>query len=227
MKKIITAMICLIILVSSMGLATSKNVEEDSAKFVIYRLSPDGEISPVEVDIKDVEGKDIGQALEDICTTLFENDAEMQQYVRSLSENNTENETCCDTCTKWSFQLGMVRVKSHGRGLHFKTKTKIEINTKFKFFKIMLPRIRFTARKPIVFCNYPSDVRAKTTFHSIIGSYLNENATGKIVTGNHSVFVRHFIGYTTWCGRFSNLFSSFLPRAFSGVGRYVICKKIC
>lgn len=230
MKKIITAMICLIVLVSSVGLVSSQEVEEENKDpvltFTIYRISSDGEISPIEVYLENVEDKDIGQTLEDICTSLFENDAEMQQYVCSLEENNTENNASCDTCLNLSFQFGMVRIKSHGRGFHFKTKTNVEILTKFKFFRIMLPRIHISARKPIVFCKYSSDERAKTTYNSMIQSYLNENATETIVSGNHSVFVRHFVGYTTWFGRISNPFSSFIPRAFSGIGRCVICKQL-
>jgi len=233
MKKKITVIICLIVLVSSMGLVSSQNVDEkdSTATFTIYKVSPDGEISPIDVCLDNIKSKDIGQALEDVCTTLFENDEEMQQYVKSLTENNTVNNTGNNTSSfnmslNLSFQFGMVRIKSHGRGFHFKTKTKIEILTKFKFFKIMLPRIRITTRKPIVFCSYPSDQRAKTTFKSLINSYLDENATGKVITGNHSVFVRYFVGYTTWLGRISNPFSSLIPRAFSGIGRYVICNQL-
>lgn len=232
MKKIITAMICLIILISSMGLVTSQNIEvsKDSVKvdennddpvdtFTIYRIDSNGDIFPIEVCLENTKNKDIGQALEDICTKLFENDEEMQQYIGSLGNDNS------NTSSNLSFKLGMVRVKSHGRGFHFKTKIKVEILIKFKFFKIMLPHIRTSTRRSVVFCNYPSDEKAKTTYHSIIGSYLNENATKTIVLGNHSVFVRHFIGYTTWFGRFSNPLTDFIPRAFSGIGRYVVCNQ--
>lgn len=246
MKKIITAAICLVILISSMGFVTSKNIEfskDDTtvddeetsslSKFTIYRVSPDGEISPVDIYLENV-GEDIGAALENVCSNLFENDEEIQRYL-GLLENNTGNDTnntqnttqdSNNTGLNLSLALGMVRIKSHGRGFHFKTKTKVQILTKFKFFKIMLPRIRISARKPIVFCKYPADERAKTTYHSIIKSYLNENATQTEITGNHSVFVKNFIGYTTWFGRISNPFSSLIPRAFSGIGKYVICNQL-
>ena len=174
--------------------------------------------------LENVKNKEIGQALEDICTSLFEEDEEMQQYVRTLAENNTENNTNT-TLLNLSFQFGMVRVKSHGRGFHFKTKINVRLLTKFKFIKLMLPRIHISAKRPVVFCKYAADQKAKTTYNSLIKSYLNENTTKMVISGNHSVFVRHFVGYTTWFGRISNPFSSIIPRAFSGIGRYVICNQ--
>ncbi len=222
MKKIMTAIICLIILTSSMGLVTSATAEEKQDEtFTIYRVDSNGEISPVEVeiDLDNIKNNDIGQTLEDICTKLFKNDLEMQKYCASAQENNSNQSS------KLSFAFGMVRVKSHGRGFHFKTKTRVRILTKFKFFKIMLPRIRITARKPIVFCKYDADQKAETTYNSLIKSYMNKNSTSTTITGNHSVFVRNFIGYTTWTGRFSSPFTKIIPRAFSGIGKYVVCNQ--
>lgn len=51
------------------------------------------------------------------------------------------------------------------------------------------------------------------------------NAT-KTILGNHSVLVRNFVGYTTWCGRFSQSPLDILPRAFCGYARFVVCNKL-
>ena len=71
---------------------------------------------------------------------------------------------------------------------------------------------------------------ANTTFYPIIRSIFNPDSITHI-EGNHTILVGKFYGYTTWTGRFSCLLSeilfqkTLLPRAFSGVGRIVVCYK--
>jgi hypothetical protein len=195
-----------------------KELEQKS--ITIYRIGPNGNILPIKIDLE--EGiEDIGAFIEKKCDELFEKDLELQEYIKTLQtdEDNTK--------INISGAYGVIRIKSQGRGFHFKTKTNVRITTRFKLFKIMLPRIMISARKCLVFANYANDSKARTTFYPLIRSSSNNdtNLTAKIVEGAHSVIVTKFTGYTTWIGRFSNVLFDFdiLPRAFSGVGRLVIC----
>jgi hypothetical protein len=231
-KKINNTLVVLSVLLfvfSSMGSAyaasltaeNEKNYNELEQKSItIYRIGPNGDIIPIKIDLEE-SIEDIGAFIEKKCDELFEKDLELQEYIKTLQtdENNTK--------INISGAYGVIRIKSQGRGFHFKTKTNVRITTRFKLFKIMLPRIMISARKCLVFANYANDSKARTTFYPLIRSNSNNdtNLTAKIVEGAHSVIVTKFTGYTTWIGRFSNVLFDFdiLPRAFSGVGRLVIC----
>jgi hypothetical protein len=219
----------LIFILSTMSSAYAMNISESTEIFeesqqntmTLYRVAPDGSITPIKV-VVDEKTEDIGKYLENKCSELFEEDIEMQTLVQTLQDDDANQ-------SNLSFNFGLIRVKSHGKGFHIKTKTDIKITTKFKFFRIMLPRIFISARKGLVVGLY-NDSKANTTFYPIIRSNFFPG-TAKYVEGNHTVIVRKFFGYTTWTGRFSCLLSEFLlkkdllPRAFSGVGRLVVCIK--
>ena len=229
LNKSLVMISILLFVASSVGSAYAMNISKDAEilkesqqkTITLYRVAPDGTVTPVEVEVGE-ETKDLSLFLESKCSELFEKDMEMQNFAKSLQDNETNE-------SNFLFGAGLIRIKSHGRGFHFKMKTDIKITTKFKFFRIMLPRIFISARKGLVVGLY-NDTKANTTFYPIIRSNMYPG-TAKYVNGSHVVVVRKFFGYTTWTGRFSCLLSELLlkkdllPRAFSGVGRIVVCYK--
>ncbi len=233
LNKILVILAVLLFVASATGSAYTVNVnvenEENYAEsieeikektFTIYKVNPDGTIIPIKIDVEE-STENLGEFLEEKCNELFEKDVELQEYIKTLQTDNN------NTTGNLSVDYGFIRIKSHGKGFHFKTKTHIKITTRFKLFKLMLPRVIITAKKCLVFASYANDSKAKTTFYPLIrSSYYNDtNLTGKIVEGPHNVIVTKFTGYTTWIGRFSNMLFDFdmIPRAFSGVGKLVIC----
>lgn len=212
-KKIIMVLSCLTILLSSMTLTSAfeyNSNNQDSNIVTIYRYGPDGNIMPVTLSV-DKESKNLKKILINKCKELLENDSQIQDFLNNLTFNFTVD-------------AGYLFIKSQGRGFHFKTKTEVRILAKFKLFKLMMPRIKVRTNKDLVFCRYYNDEKANTTIKPIIRNMMGQNAT-KYVEGNHSILVSNFVGFTTWCGRFS--FSPFdiMPRAFIGYGRLTLCNK--
>jgi hypothetical protein len=210
---------------SAYAMSISKNAEifEESQQktMTIYRVAPDGSTTPVEVDVGE-ETEDIGKYLESKCSELFEEDVEMQSFIQKLQKKETND-------SNLSYNFGLIRVKSHGRGFHIKTKLDLNFNSKFIFLRIFLATFLISPRKSLVVAFY-NDEKANTTFYPIVRSKFNPDSV-KHLEGNHTIIVGKFYGYTTWTGRFSCLLSeiffqkTLLPRAFSGVGRLVVCYK--
>jgi len=223
-RKSIVFIVCLIVLVSSFGYSMAKSIDSVNKNsnnssietMTIFRYGPDGSVTPIKVSLNLNKVDDLGEVLADKCNELFEKDTKMQMYLQNLLENTTLN---------LSFSFGLLYIKSHGRGLHFKTKTIVTIITRFKIFKIMLPHFKVHIKKHLIFCRYKNDARAKTVITPLIRSMSDPNVT-KIIEGNHSVLVHNFVGYTTWCGHFSKSPFDILPRAFCGLARLVICNKL-
>jgi len=224
-KKLVIIFICLalllpVIFVSSAegqkSFESSKNmnlIEEYYIKksYTIYRFGPDGTISPVQVEIDVGKGQNLGESIADKCEELFENDKEMQ----SIFEIELENLTFGFIC----------KIKSQGKGFHYKSMYLEKIIARIALFRLGLPRITTILHAPLIVCRYPNDLNAKTKITQLFA--LNETAnTTKIVEGNHTVIAQNFIGYTTWLGRFSKSFLDIVPRAFSGFARFVICNKL-
>jgi hypothetical protein len=116
------------------------------------------------------------------------------------------------------------RVKSHGRGFHYKSMILERIMLRFVLIRLGLPRITTILHSPLVVCRYAKDDSAKTTIIRLFGN--NTTNKTKIVDGNHTVIAQNFIGYTTWIGRFSKSFFDLFPRAFAGIARFVVCIKL-
>jgi len=208
-KKTIVMLSCLVILMPAISVAYGETIEEKAIStetITLFRYGPDGSITPVKVKIDNKDGKDIGEAIADKCEELFVNDAEMQNYMEKSIGNFT-------------ISIGVLKVKSHGRGFHFKTKLLEKMALNFILFKLDLPRLGVMAKKPLIFCKYSRDARANTT----ITPLLRTNAK-KSIEGPHSVVAINFIGFTTWFGRIS--ISPILPRAFFGIARLVACKSL-
>jgi len=211
-KKFGVIFVILIFLVSGLAtvsVASTQRISLDESGFIktltLYRYGSDGSITPVKVDLKLKKGQDIDEAIVSICDQLFENDNEMQNILK------TSNFTGGIFC----------KVKSHGRGFHYKSMFPEKILLKFALFKLGLPRVSSILRKPLIVCRYSKDLKAKTTIMPLISG--NTTTT---VEGNHTVIVYNFIGYTTWISRFSKSPLDLLPRAFSGIARFAICNKL-
>jgi len=223
-NKLIVLIICLTFLLPCINISSAENLEffrlsenencKESTNFkkiyTFYRYGPDGSISPVQVEI-DLNNKgNLGDIIADKCEELFENDIEMQKLVEIELENLTFGFIC--------------KVKSQGRGFHYKSMILEKIVLRFILFRLGLPRITTILHTPLIFCRYAKDDAAKTTITQIFGKNDTTNKT-KIVNGNHSIIAQNFIGYTTWFGRFSKTFFDLIPRAFAGISRFVICIK--
>lgn len=209
-KKTIVMLVCLTMLIPAISVACSENIEETSTETItLFRYGPDGSITPVKVKIDTSDGNDVGQAIADKCEELFVNDAEMQNYVeKTISLGN------------YTISMGILKVKSYGRGFHFKTKFLEKAALNFILFKLDLPRLGVMAKKLLVFSKYRGE-KAKTTIDPILR---NAENTTKIITGPHSVVAINFIGFTTWFGRIS--IAPIIPRAFFGISSIVVCKDL-
>jgi len=223
-KKLVVIFICLTFLlpsitVSAENLKCFKSIEESNLKgtsclkktCTIYRFGQDGTITPIQVDIDINENQDIGELIANKCEELFEKDIEMQKLIEIELENLTFGFLC--------------KLKSHGRGFHYKSMLLEKIMTRIVLFRLGLPRITTILHTPLILCRYAKDTSAKTTITKLIGNNDTTNKT-MIIEGNHTVLAQNFIGYTTWIGRFSKSIFDIAPRAFAGIARFAICIKL-
>lgn len=217
-RKSLAIMTCLLFLLTIAQTGISKTLPSekkqetvkpvDTQKITLYRYGADGDITPVEVEIDLTEDTDMGKAIEEKCKELFEEDKQLQNYVKNLETKANKTDS--------SFGLGVYRIKSSGRGFHFKTKWIIRLVMKYILFKLGLPRLNLPGRRRMIYCSYKNDPKANTTIEPITGILGTKTRTS--VEGNHSIFVHNFRGFTTWIGRFSRSF--LLPRVFYGVGTF-------
>jgi len=217
-KKIIILHICLIIISSSFALVSAEGIDDVFVKnipieetltstesMVFYRYGPDGKITPVKVDLDLKSYDSIDEAISSKCDELFEKDYEMQNFFEG--PNLTSGVLC--------------KVKSHGKGFHYKSLILERLLLKFVLIRMGLPRLQTLISTPFVICRYSKDETANTTIVSILDKNLT---TG--MEGNHTVLVYNFIGYTTWIGRFSKSLFNIIPRAFSGYAKLAICRRL-
>ncbi len=195
----------------------NKKVEKeeiiDTKTVTLYRHGLKGEITQVETQIKLKESMNIEKALEEKCKELFKEDNEFQNYIKSkILQLNNSNLT---------LDVGLFFISSYGKGFHFKTKWVLRMVIKYVLFKLNLPSLGVPGRKRILFCSYKNDLNALTNVTPIISVLGNKNNT--VINGNHTIAVLNFRGFTTWPGRFANLFSLFtnfkpiLSRSFYGI----------
>ncbi|MEA2055907.1 MAG: hypothetical protein U9O49_03645 [Candidatus Thermoplasmatota archaeon] len=218
LKNSLAIFICATFLFSLIAVSATASIDlelnKKTQEITLYRYGPDGSVKPVDVEVSFKNGQDLADAIAEKCEELAESDIEIQSF---LGNNDTSNDTNASI-----LKLGLFsKVTSRGRGFHFKFKTKVNVLIKFKLFSLLLPKLRVWKRTPIVFCKYLNDSRAHTTITSTQDSNLT-----KVVEGSHSVFIYNFVGFTSWCGRFS--FSPFdvLPRSFSGYAMFISCKTL-
>ncbi len=223
-KKLAVIFICLAFLLSSITVSAEnlkffKSIGETNLKdnsclkktCTIYRFGQDGTISPIQVDVDINENQDIGELIANKCEELFEKDLEMQKLIEIELENLTFGLLC--------------KVKSHGRGFHYKSTLLEKFMSRIVLFRLGLPRITTILHTPLILCRYVKDTTAKTTITKLIGNNDTLNKT-MIIEGNQTVIAQNFIGYTTWIGRFSKSILDIAPRAFAGIARFAICIKL-
>lgn len=212
LKKSIALMVCIFFVLTSMTAISESIVDEKNItiieKVTLLRYGPDGSVEPVIVEIELKEDQDIDNVIAEKCNELLSLDQEIQDLLNNQTGVNR---------TSGVFKV----VSSKGKGLHFKLKTRLRLTLNKKLTSLKLPRISVIPRKPLIYCNYVNDPNAYTEVSPMFKS--DPNAT-KIVTGNHSVLALNFIGYTSWSGRFSFTPFDILPRSFSGIALFIICK---
>ncbi len=210
-KKLIAIVVSLAFIITGISSASAINTNEvektrevSTFPVTIYRYGIDGSMEPMEINLKLEKGEDLGEAIADKCQELFENDEELQEYLTSTG-----------------IKLGFLcKIKSRGRGFHYQTKLIEKLILRFIRFRLALPRINTLLTSPFVFCRYKKDLKANTTITSLL---LNNS---KYMSGNHTVIVRNFIGFTTWFGRFSFTPLNLIPKSFFGVAKFAICIKL-
>jgi hypothetical protein len=224
-KRLAVIFICLAFLLPSITVSSAENLkffkssenmnlkEISSVKktYTIYRFGPDGSISPIQVDIDLDKGQDLGEIIANKCEELFEKDIEMQKLIEIELENLTFGFIC--------------KIKSQGRGFHYKSMLLEKMIIRFFLFRFGLPRITTILHTPLIVCRYAKDTSAKTKITQLFGKNDTINKT-MIIEGNHTVIAQNFIGYTTWIGRFSKSLLDIVPRAFAGIARFAICIKL-
>jgi hypothetical protein len=221
-KNTTVAVLCFLFILSAVASSQSISItneetaekvsslpEELTKTVTLYRCGPDGTVKPQQYTIVLKDGQELGEAIAEKCEELMENDVEIQDFLKETLEVTSDS----------NLAFGILSfVKSHGRGFHFKMKMRMKLKMVLKLFAIRLPKIRVRCRIPLMFCSYANDTKANTTITPLLS--LNNS---RIIDGNHSVFVRSFIGFTSWIGRFSISPFDLLPRGFFGFARYVIC----
>ena len=90
-----------------------------------------------------------------------------------------------------------MKIRSRGRGLHFRFNSRIQFFKLYKLFPVLPPYFRTFIIFPLVFCQYSNDNRAVTTISQIGG---NNSTT---VTGPHRVISVGFYGVSWWIGKVS------------------------
>jgi len=183
---------------------SSKDNNSDVAveTVTIYRYGFDGSITPFEFQIEINNQTDIYQVIEKKCEELLANDPDF----KNLLDNNSQ----------YNF---ISKIKSRGRGIHFKITPQILWPVKFKLFPLFPPYIFRRVKIPIIYCRYPRDPYAYTEITPLIGG--NTNTTEEY----HSVLSIGFYGFKWWIGSVS--FLGFIFRTgFVGFSLFTRTRKL-
>lgn len=223
-KKTIVFLVCLIFISSAISISIGKTIEKQAQsnenvkveKITLFRHGIDGSVTPIEVEIEVNEGEDLSKVIIEKCKELFEKDSKLNDFLEDLNSEKAQD----DLTTKW----GWLFVNSRGKGTHIKTKFIYRFLILLYLFKLRFPRLSLKVKREI-FCNYENDPNAETTIIPIV-KYLTGIEQKQIITGNHSVFVHQFSGFTTWSGRFSITPEDEFSRAFFGFARFVLVKQL-
>jgi hypothetical protein len=162
-----------------------------------YRHSLDSSITPITVDITLKDGQKLEEILVDTCSELLDNDEELQKLLQDFINDNNNFAS---------------KVKSRGKGFHFKMKIRYKLGKGIKLFPLLPPYFIGGIKIPLIYCRYPKDVNANTSITPLMG----EDKETIYVEGAHTVFALGFIGYTSWLGRVSRSPFDILPRMFTG-----------
>lgn len=216
-KKLIVILITLGLLTSGISIVSAEKVhkynfskseevspEKDSKTLTVtlYKHEIDGSKTPIKVEIELEEGKDIGDTIEEKCYEILENDPKIQ----NLLENNDTQEL-------------IMKIKSRGKGLHFRFNTRIQLFKLYKIFPLLPPYFRTFIILPIIICQYKNDKKAYTTLTAIRG---NNSTT---VVGPHRVISIGFYGISWWIGKFS-LWGFVFRNGFVGISILTRIKKL-
>lgn len=117
-KKLLAIFLIFVFLITGLTTSSADTIEKNVGKIkcikpldtapltktiTVYRCGIKGEITPVEIEVKLENGKDINEAISEKCEELLENDIEFQTY------------------KKLRLSIGILSfVNTRGRGLHIK-----------------------------------------------------------------------------------------------------------
>jgi len=216
-KKTLSILICLTFLLSAVMVSTASNEisvpasvtigpsepVSTSKDIIVLRYGSDNTITPLRVKIQIKEGQDLGELIADKCQELFDNDPEMQI---NFSTNNSSTNV-------------LSKIRSYGRGFHFKSTFRMQLLQKLKLFPFLPPYFRTAIFIPMNYCKYTTDPKAKTVVTSIL------TGVNKTYEGPHSVLNVGFVGYSGWIGHIS--YMGFIFRTgFAGVTVFSVCREL-
>lgn len=174
-------------------------------RVTLYRCGIDGAITPIQVDINLEEGEDMEEAIADKCNELLDGDMEIQSFIKRNRSGG-------------GFMLSKIR--SRGRGFHFKIKIRVQLIKRIKLFPLLPPYFRTRIFIPTIYCKYSKDVKAHTTITPLIGG-----AGTRVIDGPHRILAVGFIGYKGWLGHISYLGFG-IRTGFAGYTLLGSCKKL-
>ena len=180
---------------------------ETTKTVTFYRHTLDGSITPITVAITPKEGQKLEEILVDTCSELLDNDEELQKFLQNFINDNN---------------ISVSKVKSRGKGFHFKMNIRYKLGNGIKLFPLLPPYFIGGIKIPLIYCRYPKDANANTSITPLMG----EDKEIIYVEGSHTVFALGFIGYTSWFGRVSRSPFNILPRTFDGYSLHVSYKKM-
>ena len=165
------------------NISTKEKITDTNIETVtLFRYGLDGSIEQIEIEIEVDKKTDIAELIEEKCQDLIEDDIEFQNLLTNNSKLNF-----------------LSKIRSRGRGIHFKIAPQILWPVKFKLFPLLPPYIFRRVKIPIIYCRYPRDQYARTEITPLIGG--NTNTT----EGYHSVLSVGFYGFKWWIGSVSFL----------------------
>ena len=216
-KKLIVILVALGFITSGIAVASGEHVnkiynyepekvtsekEENTLTVTLLKHQFDGSVTPFEVEIKLEEGMDIEKVIEDKCDELLEDD----KVYRSLNDENITQEL-------------VMKIRSRGRGIHFRFNSRIQFFKLYKLFPLFPPYFRTLIIVPLIFCQYTRDKQAFTVLTPISG---NNSTT---IVGPHRVISIGFYGVSWWIGKVS-LVGFVFRNGFRGISLLTRIKKL-
>lgn len=204
----------------------------------LYRHGLDGSVEAHEVEIEYREGDDLEEIIAQKCEEKFFQDTGFIDFLKNLTgniieriknlfnrtgdqndTNNGNNNNGNDTNeTQKAFigSLGLVVVRSRGRGFHLKPRSR-----PLRLMKGILPFRVVKFVQPFIFARY-NNQNARTTLTPLVRNALGSNVT-KEMTGVHSTLLLGFAGWATWSGYTSGPLN-LIPRVTIGISNVAISR---
>jgi hypothetical protein len=220
-KKLIAILLCTIFLISSavsasaLSIKNKKSIDSQQKNTQIvtfYRYGPDGSEKQIDLEI-DLDKGEYVDLVSKKCDELLKNDNEIQNFFKDIDKKEQN-----DSGLKFGI---FSKVRSWGKGFQFKTKYRLSFSLVLRFLCLCIPKIKLRFERPWLLCHYGNDTNAYT---KIIPRFHNFTRNTNL-TGNHTLLLHNFIGFTTWVGRFDKIQNDRFPEIVWGRAGLVFAYK--